>query len=184
MVAMELETKSRPGPIDSLFRSNTGTESTKSDIFCRMDSKTAKLNAPCGNDNMKFAPAPRVSRRNICGFIKLTREGLLGPKEDCMMVFMVFAGCITVCAILLEIAPLTMLSQNNRGRVATNAGAVAEPPRGVSLSFLLFASVDLLLTTRFAFITEDVSNDEDEDDVCLCFKCGFIVNVISFASSE
>ena len=176
MVAIELETKSRPGPIDSLFRSNTGTESTNSDIRCRMDSKTAKLNAPCGNDNMKFAPAPRVSRRNICGFIKSTREGLLGPKEDCMMVFMVFAGCITVCAILLEMAPLTMLSQNSRGRVAN---AVAEPPRGVS--FLSFASVDL--TTRFAFITEDVSNDEDGDDD-VCFKCGFIVNVISFASSE
>ena len=121
MVAMELEMKSRPGPNLSLFLSSVGTDSTTFDIRSRIASRTAKLKAPWGSDSTKFAPAPHVSRRNICGFIKSSNFGLLGPREDCIMVFMVFAGCIAVWAILLETAPLTIFSQNIRGRAAATA---------------------------------------------------------------
>ena len=82
MVAMELDKKSRPGPILSLFRSNVGTEATTVFIFSRMASRTAKLKAPWGSDRTKLAPAPHVRRRNMVGFIKSTNLGLLGQIAD------------------------------------------------------------------------------------------------------
>ena len=71
------------------------------------------------------------------------------------MVFMVFAGCITVCAMLRETAPLTMFSQKTSGRVA--AAAMEE---AVAITAFASASVDLR------------------------FRCGFMVCLISVASSS
>lgn len=155
IVAMELERKSRPGPIRSLFRSRAGTEDTTLFIRSRMCSKTAKLKAPWGRDKTKLAPAPHVSRRNMLGFIRSSNFGLLGPRDDCMMVFMVFAGCMTVCAMLLETAPLTMFSQKTRGR------AVAATEEAAAITVLAWESVDGLV-----------------------LRCGFMVCWISAASSS
>jgi hypothetical protein len=130
--------------------------------------------------------------------IKSFRVSLDGPIEDCIIVFIVFAGCITVCAILLETAPLTILSQKYRGRIAVAVAVAADPPRGVvvfsllvellayAIWVVLFALVVMLWL--LLFITEEEAcsnyyyNDSDDDE--MCFKCGFIVNAISDASSE
>lgn len=141
---MAEERKSKPGPMESFRSCKNGTDSTAKLSRPRTNSNTAKFTAPWGMDKMKLAPAPLVRRRNICGWNKSPRVGRLGPRDDCRIVFMVLAGCMTVCAILRETAPLTMFSQKTRGRVMATAAAAAVaaalPPRGVADDVLDFAA--------------------------------------------
>ena len=96
MVDTADDTKSKPGPIFSARDLSAGTLSTNLPIWALTNSNTAKLTAPCGMDSAKVAPAPRERVLNIEGFNSCVKVTLSGPRDDCIIVFIVFAGCIVV----------------------------------------------------------------------------------------
>ena len=140
IVEIAEDIKSKPGPIDSERFDREGTLSTKELSFCRTNSSMAKLIAPCGTDKTKFAPAPRLNVLNAFGDDNKVRTVGCATsavlRDACRIVFIVFAGCMTVCATLRLIAPLIMLSQNTSGRcgeafAADVAAAAVAPPLDV-----------------------------------------------------
>ena len=141
IVEIAEDIKSKPGPIDSERFDREGTLSTKELSFCRTNSSMAKLIAPCGTDKTKFAPAPRLNVLNAFGEDNKVRTVGCATsavlRDACRIVFIVFAGCMTVCATLRLIAPLIMLSQNTNGRcgkafaAAVAVAAAVAPPLDV-----------------------------------------------------
>mmetsp|Transcript_22295 Transcript_22295/g.41570 ORF Transcript_22295/g.41570 Transcript_22295/m.41570 type:complete len:187 (-) Transcript_22295:461-1021(-) len=111
------------------FRSNDsayGLSDKISRVRFRMYSNTAKLAAPWGMDRINCAPAPRVRTRRLDGRARVESDMELIPMAlfckvgvvdlACKIVFIAFAGCVTVCAILRLTAPQSMDSQKLRVR--------------------------------------------------------------------
>ena len=120
MVEMALLQKSNPGPMRLVSMPNPCTTTL---ILARTNSNTAKLTAPWGTLSKKLAPAPLESRLKLEGCKSDISDG--GMRSLCRMVFMVFAGCMSVCAMEREMAPQTMFSQKTSGRDVMRA-ALAE----------------------------------------------------------
>jgi hypothetical protein len=100
-------------------------------ICRRTSSSTAKLTAPCGIDNISCAPAPRVNVRAYFHCVKDSTFNGFWPgilRDDWRIVFIVFAGCIIVCAALRLTAPQIIASQNCNRRPVVAAMATEDPP--------------------------------------------------------
>ena len=123
--------KSIPGPKLECITSAYRERETRLFICLRTSSKTAKLTAPCGMDKMSCAPAPRVKCLACFHCVNdLTVNGVWPGMDldDCSIVFIVFAGCIIVCAALRLMAPHTMASQKCKRRPSADIAAAAAPP--------------------------------------------------------
>ena len=118
-MAIAEDVKSRAGPREG----PTEEELVKRlPMTLRVNSRTAKLQAPWGTLSNHCAPAPRVSILKLRGLISWEKVSFaLVEGACCRMVFMVFAGCIIVCAVERDMAPHIMASAKCRGRVYSDA---------------------------------------------------------------
>jgi len=115
--------KSIPGPKLRLIVSAYRDFETRSFIRLRTSSSIAKLTAPWGKESTNWAPAPRD---NCFAYFHCANDFTVKgacpgtARDDCSIVFIVFAGCMIVWAVDRLIAPHNIASQKCRRRSGTS----------------------------------------------------------------